>query len=396
MKQAKMILTNTTKAEVLGDLQQNIITPCHTIHDEVLCVVSEKLLSCISHKLAYIASDLQTPAHSANAPRIRFVVDCEYNKDNKSWNTNQSINVYEMPKSFRELQAKDDMLASNPFKRTNDSVESSQSSALSNELFMFVERGQFLHTAQNTICVKEECHTCEHKNTCEPKTQLCSVDIIPAVRDLISVTSDTSNYDLNAKDLQSQITENKQCVGKHLPRNTKRVFKVVKNAKDFQSDCLAFNPNDSLTYCLQQLCSECEHNEICEREFIIKQDSNIILSLDFRSQEPRLFTIATQSTGNNETQWEHIFCNDTIKALGKPYQTLELLFAMQGIDTQSTQFINYVDTHFFKDKTLLYQLQTACNICYKDNSEINLFKLQIAINDIMQSYKAYLGGGKNV
>lgn len=390
-----MILTNTTKREVLSDLQQNIITPCHTIHDEVLCVVSETLLDCIAYKLAYIASDLQTPAHNTKHPRIRFVVDCEYNKDNKSWNTNQSINAYEMPKSHAEMQAKNAMLASTQSQSANNTTQSKQSN-INNELFMFVEQGQFLHTQDNTICVKEDCNTCQHAHTCQPKRRLCSVDLTPAVRDLISASNDTSNYDLNAKDLQSQVTQNKQYIGKHLPRNTKRVFKVVKNANEIPSEHLAFNPNDTHTYCLQQLCSECEYNNLCDREFIIKRDSDIVLSLDFRSQEPRLFTIATQSTNNNETQWEHIFCNDTIKALGKPYQTLELLFTMQGIDTQSAHFINFVDTQFFKDKTLLYQLQTACNLCYQEQSEDNLFKLQSVINAIMQSYKTYLQGRDNV
>lgn len=95
--------TNTNK--ILANLQQNIIVPYHTMHDEIDCVVSARLVKPISTKLAYIANAKRQVESNAKCGYVNFLFDCEYNEANQSWIPAQSVNPYLYPKTHSEHKA---------------------------------------------------------------------------------------------------------------------------------------------------------------------------------------------------------------------------------------------------------------------------------------------------
>lgn len=94
----------TSKDEVLRDLQQNMLIPFHTIHDEIDLIVDSNLAYGIMSNCAMLAS-AKDIWDILGTGYIDYIFDVEYDKDG-SWTPNSSFDIYTDTHSDTETQFK--------------------------------------------------------------------------------------------------------------------------------------------------------------------------------------------------------------------------------------------------------------------------------------------------
>lgn len=102
-----------TEQEALENIQQNLIMPFHTVHDEIDILIPNHLAEGVTARLAYI-STCKDLVDRFGSGYINYLADCETDRTTHSWipKGTDSINPYSMPHSRREKKAKDAMEAS--------------------------------------------------------------------------------------------------------------------------------------------------------------------------------------------------------------------------------------------------------------------------------------------
>lgn len=100
----------TTTKETLENLQQNIVMPFHTVHDEIDLIIPNHLAEAVTTRIAYIAT-CKDIVDKFGSGYINYLADCEMDRKNFSWipRGKDSLNPYSMPHSRHEKQAKDRM-----------------------------------------------------------------------------------------------------------------------------------------------------------------------------------------------------------------------------------------------------------------------------------------------
>lgn len=100
----------TDKQEVLENLQQNLIMPFHTIHDEIDIIIPNYLSEGLTTRIAYISA-CKDIIDKFGCGYINYLADCETDKTEHSWipKGKDSMNPYATPHSRIEKLAKEAM-----------------------------------------------------------------------------------------------------------------------------------------------------------------------------------------------------------------------------------------------------------------------------------------------
>lgn len=100
----------TTTEETLENLQQNLVMPFHTVHDEIDIIIPNHIAEGVTQRIAYIAA-CKDVMDKIGSGYVNYLADCEMDRKNFSWIPRQqdSLNPYTMPHSRHEKQAKDAM-----------------------------------------------------------------------------------------------------------------------------------------------------------------------------------------------------------------------------------------------------------------------------------------------
>lgn len=106
-----MAWEQTTKQDLLENIQQNLIMPFHTVHDEIDIMIPNYLAEGVTAKLAYIAT-CKDVVDRLGSGYINYLADCEMDRKNFSWIPRgaDSLNPYAMPHNRQEKYAKDAMV----------------------------------------------------------------------------------------------------------------------------------------------------------------------------------------------------------------------------------------------------------------------------------------------
>lgn len=255
---------------------------------------------------------------------------------------------------------------------------------------LYTEHGQFIESNGDMYCLAD-CNDCRFKNICEHEEADFCKDIVTPVRSIVKTHVHSHPYATEAESIDTP-HRNGRFKGDSLPYSSKRVYKIIHDLpvpyKHRELDYIIFNKGKY--YCMRQLCDTCEHQPYCKNEIEIKPYKDIICVVDASAQEPRAFVLSTKITGNLENNWVEVFYNDKIRALGKPYNTLETLFKMHGHDIKSHAFYRWVNLRFFYDKTDIYNLQTAVNLYYRDKTPQNLDNLKEVSESLIADYNSFL------
>lgn len=103
-------LTPTTTQEVYDNLQQNILIPFHTIHDEIDTIMSAHLLPAISKRITEIGA-VKKVFDKIGTGYIDYKFDVEYSSKN-SFIPDSSLPAYTQPSSETEYIHRKEFLAS--------------------------------------------------------------------------------------------------------------------------------------------------------------------------------------------------------------------------------------------------------------------------------------------
>lgn len=257
---------------------------------------------------------------------------------------------------------------------------------------LYIEHGQFLEVGGEYHCIKESCGGCPYADKCDNEVVETYTDFTPPVRYVVRAENISKPYSPYPKDIHDKPDAYRRFKGKILPQAQKRVYKqVLEHPMIDDTDFIIYQPEQDKYYCLNQHCRECRYEAVCKRELEILEDNNNLLVIDFKNQEPRAFTLTCLTTKNREWVWDDVFRNDSIREQGQIYKTLENLFRHHKIDTsvKNVKFNEWVDNRFFRDRTELYNLQTAVFKYYKHKTDETLTELKKVAKAILDDYESY-------
>lgn len=101
----------TTEKDVLSNIQQNLLIPFHTIHDECDYVISEFMLEPLINRVAKLSARKDI-FDKIGTGTIDYTMDCEFDREGGTFLPKDSFDPYKTPSSEREHLAYKAMKAS--------------------------------------------------------------------------------------------------------------------------------------------------------------------------------------------------------------------------------------------------------------------------------------------
>ena len=95
----------SSKDEILRDLQQNMIIPFHTIHDEIDIIVDSNILEGVAKRISQLGA-IKSTMDKVGTNTIDFAFDLEYN-DTGDFLPKKSFSAHNLPINQQERDALD-------------------------------------------------------------------------------------------------------------------------------------------------------------------------------------------------------------------------------------------------------------------------------------------------
>lgn len=258
-------------------------------------------------------------------------------------------------------------------------------------LTLFREFDQFVESQGDMFCMRESCDDCRFKDSCENEESEVFKDSVIPVRDIIRVDNTVMNY-VNeiSEGCENFSYKNGRFCGDVIPNSDIRIFKVINSLgveyKNRELDFIVFQKGKY--YCLKQRCSKCDLRSQCNNTIEVVRDKDRIVVFDAKAQEPRSFLLTTKITNNIEKVWLETFQNDSIREQPE-YNSWELLFKHNGIDTTSEVYKLFTDKVLFYDKTTMYILQEKIYCYFNSKSDRDRQDLEKYSNKIISEFREY-------
>jgi len=272
-----------------------------------------------------------------------------------------------------------------------------------------IEKGHFIYDKNVLYCVRESCKGCKYEKVCtfDTKNELEEA-LNKSTRNNIRFGRVVNKSEWYLPDIskESDLEYVTRINGRYipvtpleeLPKEVKsrlvlsesytNIHKKVNSIKGVTlrglRDYIIYNPEVESYYCIKPNCSNCQYNEICDREMQEKEREMVYVAVDSASQEPEVVTYLSQ-----EPQYVQIFVNHSLTDIDYLLDPINELFeTVYNIDTvKDLKYHTFIDWLAFEDKTDLYAFGA---VYYKCIREMDSKALEEAIKAIDVKYKEFL------
>lgn len=226
-----------------------------------------------------------------------------------------------------------------------------------------LQNGHFYVHQGEIYCLKVTCEDCEHVQKC--------MNVDGSVDSLVKTHVRRS--------IASARAPRTEFIG-----DTSKVVLKYFQEKTIEQENILYDDMSDKYVCISGTCKGCDHfGNGCNPEVEIKDYEPVIYSMDLKAQEPRCYAMIS-----SEPNWVILFQNDSIRLVPFLYESVSHLFNLI-LDTETEQiYWEFLDRHFFSDRTDLYALVVALLEGNRENYRIvSEFLLLLFAKDVPEYLK---------